>query len=102
MISGFWKEDLIIVKEIIKDFYKSKMSAHEDIRFKLDNVEFKPLTNLDNRLRIEPFTMEEVKKAIWNRESSKSLGPDGVSFSFVKKHWELLEKGRIWCSTIFP
>jgi len=43
-------------------------------------------------LLIEPFKEKENKEAIWNSESSKSPDPDGVSFSFIKKHWELLEK----------
>ena len=40
-ISGSWEEDPIIVKEIVNEFYKRKMSAHEDIGVRLDNVEFK-------------------------------------------------------------
>jgi len=35
---------------------------------------------------------KEIKDAIWDCESSKSPGLDGISFSFIKKHWVLLEK----------
>lgn len=91
LISGSWEEDPIKVKEIVKEFYKTKMLAQEDIGVRLDNVEFKALTEADNQLLIEPFKEEEIKEAIWNCDSSKSPGPDGVSFSFIKKYWELLE-----------
>jgi len=50
LTSGSWEEDPIIVKETVKKFSNSKMSAHEDIGVKLVNVEFKALMNLDNRL----------------------------------------------------
>jgi len=61
------------------------MSTYEDIGVRLDNVEFKALTKVDNQLLTEPFKVKEVKD-IWSRESSKSPEPDGVSFKFVKKH----------------
>jgi len=43
------------VKKLVKEFYKNKMSVVEDIRVRLDNVEFKAITNSDNLLLIEPF-----------------------------------------------
>jgi len=33
---------------------------------------------------------EEVKFAVWSCESSKSPGPDGFNFSFLKFCWEIL------------
>jgi len=36
--------------------------------------------------------VKEVKEAIWNCESSKSLGPDGVTFNFIKKYWSYLKR----------
>ena len=78
-----------MVKELVKEFYKKKMSAVKDIGVRLDNVEFKELTDSDNMFLTEPFEDNEIKEAIWN---SKSPGPDGVTFSFIKKYWGLLEK----------
>ncbi|MCI42949.1 RNA-directed DNA polymerase (Reverse transcriptase), partial [Trifolium medium] len=34
------------------------------------------------------FTEEELKQAVWDCESYKSPGPDGVSFGFLKDFWE--------------
>lgn len=39
---------------------------------------------------IAPFTEEETKLAIWNCESSKSLGPDGFNFRFFKEFLHIL------------
>ncbi|GKD33803.1 hypothetical protein Tco_1249312 [Tanacetum coccineum] len=37
-------------------------------------------------------TFEEVKIAVWDCGSNKSPGPDGFSFAFIKKYWDLLKK----------
>ena len=33
----------------------------------------------------------EVKQAVWDCDSYKSPGPDGVSFGFTKEFWNLLK-----------
>ncbi|XP_071699188.1 uncharacterized protein [Rutidosis leptorrhynchoides] len=33
----------------------------------------------------------EIKDAVWNRGSSKVPGPDGISFRFIKKFWDLFK-----------
>ncbi|GJU45759.1 putative RNA-directed DNA polymerase, eukaryota, reverse transcriptase zinc-binding domain protein [Tanacetum coccineum] len=38
-------------------------------------------------------TLEEVKIVVWDCGSNKAPGPDGFSFAFVKKYWDLLKKG---------
>ncbi|GJT56005.1 RNA-directed DNA polymerase, eukaryota, reverse transcriptase zinc-binding domain protein, partial [Tanacetum coccineum] len=37
-------------------------------------------------------TLEEIKEAVWDCGSSKALGPDGFSFAFVKKYWDIIQK----------
>ena len=39
---------------------------------------------------IRPFTVEEVKQAIWDCDSFKSPGPDGTIFGFIKQLWSKL------------
>jgi len=39
----------------------------------------------------KPFSMTEVKQAVWDCESYKSPGPDGISFGFIKEFWDLLQ-----------
>lgn len=40
---------------------------------------------------IRPFTLEEVKQAIWDCDSYKSPGPNGVSFGFLKQFWNVVK-----------
>ncbi|GJV72787.1 hypothetical protein Tco_1492782 [Tanacetum coccineum] len=36
-------------------------------------------------------SIEEIKTAIWDCDSNKALGPDGFSFAFVKKYWDIIK-----------
>jgi len=40
---------------------------------------------------IEVFSEKEVKEAVWQCEGSKSPGPDGFNFNFIKKSWKHLK-----------
>nr|GEU96335.1 hypothetical protein [Tanacetum cinerariifolium] len=49
--------------------------------------------NTMDRDYLEIFvTLEEIKEAIWDCGTSKAPGPDGFSFDFVKKYWDIIQK----------
>jgi len=37
---------------------------------------------------IKPFSMEKLKVAVWDYDSFKCPGPDGVNFGFINDFWE--------------
>lgn len=37
------------------------------------------------------FTEEEIKLAVWECGSEKSLGPNGINFKFIKQFWQILK-----------
>jgi hypothetical protein len=37
------------------------------------------------------FTLEEIKKAIFEADENKSPGPDGISFHFYQQYWDLIK-----------
>jgi len=41
---------------------------------------------------VKHISEEEVKFAMWSCDSSKSPGPDGFNFGFLKFYWEILKK----------
>ncbi|GAU23660.1 hypothetical protein TSUD_304350 [Trifolium subterraneum] len=41
---------------------------------------------------IKPFTLEEVKAAVWDCDSYKSPGPDGINFGFIKDFWNEMKE----------
>ncbi|KAI3749677.1 hypothetical protein L2E82_20293 [Cichorium intybus] len=47
--------------------------------------------HINYAIRLEaPFTIEEVKAAVWACGSEKAPGPDGFTFKFIKHFWGLL------------
>ncbi|GKU95494.1 hypothetical protein SLEP1_g8850 [Rubroshorea leprosula] len=49
---------------------------------------FKQISQADNKFLIAPFTEEEIRKVIWECDSSKAPGPDGFNFRFMKSMWD--------------
>lgn len=55
------------------------------------NLISKKVSNMDNEMLIQPFIEIEVKEAIWGCDSSKSPGPDGFNFRFMKEFWDVIK-----------
>lgn len=51
---------------------------------------FKKISHDDSHLIESPITLKEIKEAIWSCGNEKSPGPDGFTFKFIKKYWEVL------------
>lgn len=60
----------------------------------MDGVHFNQISDLDNENLTAPFTIDEVKEAVWSCDGEKSPWPDGFNFSFYKQFWELI-KGEV-------
>jgi len=56
-----------------------------------ENLSFNTLTTAEGTGLIKPFSEAEVKAAVWDCESFKSPGPDGVHFGFIKDFWNQLK-----------
>ncbi|GJU03120.1 hypothetical protein Tco_1113458 [Tanacetum coccineum] len=60
---------------------------------KLDN--FEALNLIQKALHSEYLenhvSLDEIKSAIWDCGSNKAPGPDGFTFAFVKKYWDLIK-----------
>jgi len=86
-----WCEEPCTVWGEAKRFFESRFAATKDLGVRLDEVEFKSLTWEDSMSLIRKFSVEEVRDAVWHCEGSKSPGPDGFNFNFIKKSWEFIE-----------
>jgi hypothetical protein len=57
----------------------------------VDNLCFRQLSMTESGNIIRPFTLEEVKQAIWDCDSYKSPGPNDISFGFLKQFWNVVK-----------
>lgn len=93
MLDGVWTEEVQEVKRGIHDFFKKQFSSSRIIRSRLlASQNERRLSEEDNQFLIAPFSESEVVEAITNCESSKSPGPDGFNFKFIKEHWQTIRE----------
>ena len=84
--------DPTLIKDAFHKFFKDKFQAHDS------QVIFSPLAHStglcssDHDLLETRVSLEEIKMAVWNFGSNKALDPDGFSFAFIKRYWDLLDK----------
>ena len=50
----------------------------------VEGLNFQKLSYSQAGNLVRPFTLEEVKQAVWDCDSYKSPGPDGINFGFIK------------------
>jgi hypothetical protein len=88
---GSWREGNSLIKPIITDYFSELFSSEvsETNQELLQKVQPKVTTDMNERL-LEPFTEEEVKKALHRIGDFKAPGTDGMHAIFFKKFWGLI------------
>ncbi|GKA57864.1 putative RNA-directed DNA polymerase, eukaryota, reverse transcriptase zinc-binding domain protein [Tanacetum coccineum] len=91
MQEGVWITNPIQIKEAFLNFLKDKFKANDS------SITFPParisstLQPFDREYLESNITMDEVKNAVWECGSDKAPGPDGFTFAFVKRYWDILK-----------
>lgn len=62
----------------------------------MENLQFRSLSHAEAMDLIRPFSREEVKQTVWDCDSFKNPGPDGINFGFMKDFWVDLKEDN-WC-----
>jgi len=57
----------------------------------MGNMQFRSLSVRQGAGLIKIFTIEKVKAAVWDCDSYKFPGPDGISFGFIKDFWDIFK-----------
>ena len=86
-----WRDDPIEVKARVKEFFEGRFSGGGRQLVRLDNVRFNGISREDNEMLVGVIYEAEVKEAVWNCDSSKSPGPDGFNFGFIKFCWDIIK-----------
>ena len=79
------------ISSAIFNHFSAHFRKTQMVRPSVENLRFRRLSVLEAGTLIRPFTAEEVKQAIWDCDSYKSLGPDGIHFGFIKQFWLMLK-----------
>ncbi|KAH1131306.1 hypothetical protein J1N35_002684 [Gossypium stocksii] len=55
-------------------------------------LNFKRLRDADVARLEKPFSLEEIKEAVWSCDENKAPGPDGFNLCFFRKCWEVVKE----------
>jgi len=79
------------IRQAVFSHFRDHFAALDMYRSGVDNLSFKNLSFVEGNGLIKPFSVDEVKTAIWDCDNYKSPGPDGVHFGFIKDLWEVVK-----------
>nr|KAJ0214448.1 hypothetical protein LSAT_V11C400195850 [Lactuca sativa] len=88
--NGFWISDLVEIKERVFKHFAGRFTEPIKSRPKFISSKFLKLPPYAIEYLEEPFSLAEVKSAIWACGLDRAPGLDGFSFAFLKQHWETI------------
>lgn len=93
VINGSWTDKVEEVRKGVREFFRNHFSKSKTKRPKLvASSGDRKLMKEDNKLLTDTFTEKEVIDAISDCDSSKSPGPDGFNFYFIKECWYMIRE----------
>jgi hypothetical protein len=87
-VNGLFVEGVQPIRNVVFSHFRNHFAAHSTSRPGVENLPFKTLSYAEGRSLVKPFSVIEVKRAVWDCDSFKSPGPDGINFGFIKEFWE--------------
>jgi exonuclease III len=86
-----WVQGVEEVKGFVQNYFENNFKERWESRPNLNGIQFQSLEEEDNILLTAPFSLEEVREAIWCSDGNKCPGPDGFNFNILKACWEIIK-----------
>jgi hypothetical protein len=86
-----WVEGPVHVKAAVVAYFRNHFANEVWCRPNLDGVLFPQLARDKVERLTEVFTLDEISEVVMGCDGSKSPGPDGFNFAFIKHFWDLLK-----------
>jgi len=80
------------VRAAVFNHFRNHFKSLNLRRPSVDNLMFNTLSAEERASLIGQFSEEKVKQAVWNCDSFKSPGLDGINLGFIKDFWEFLKE----------
>jgi len=91
LVNGALVEGVENVRNAVFSHFRTHFQPVQSTRPSMAGVNFRTLSFSDGACLVKPFTLEEVKAAVWDCDSFKCPGPDGITLGFVKDFWDILQ-----------
>ncbi|GJS62972.1 RNA-directed DNA polymerase, eukaryota [Tanacetum coccineum] len=90
MVDGDWIDDPNHVKSEFCSHFASRFQRPGDSRSRI-NFPFPNQLNSEQATSLEtPISIDEIKSAVWACGENKSPGPDGFTFEFFRRFWDVI------------
>ncbi|GKB76264.1 RNA-directed DNA polymerase, eukaryota [Tanacetum coccineum] len=90
-----------LVKREFLSHFKNRFDHPQDSRLQLD-LNFPNTLQPDQIIDLEcDVSKDEIKRAVWDCGTDKSPGPDGFTFGFYRRYWNILESDVVDAVTSF-
>ncbi|GKA17763.1 RNA-directed DNA polymerase, eukaryota [Tanacetum coccineum] len=90
LVDGEWVSDPVRVKEEFRLHFAKRFEEPAVNRSKI-SFQFPTRLNSDQALDLErPVSCDEIRQAVWGCGEDKSPGPDGFTFEFFRKFWDII------------
>jgi hypothetical protein len=87
LVDGVVVEGVQPIRNAVYSHFAGHFQSTNVDRPSVANMQFRSLSVAEGVGLIKLFSMEEVKEVVWDCDSFKSPGPDGINFGFIKDFW---------------
>ncbi|GJV74764.1 RNA-directed DNA polymerase, eukaryota [Tanacetum coccineum] len=89
---GQWISEPHRIKAVFYSFFVTKFQRKNVVKIVNRSPFYKSLHDDKNSFLVSTVNETEIRDAIWDCGSKKSSGPDGFTFAFYKKFWDMLKE----------
>ncbi|XP_022030769.1 uncharacterized protein LOC110931693 [Helianthus annuus] len=91
MVNGVWSSDSVVVKEAFFEIFANQFVEPMATRPTISCQNMVSLSTAEANSLVVPFSLTEIKEAIWRCVDDRAPGPDGFNFKFIKNNWDLFQ-----------
>nr|GEV57914.1 RNA-directed DNA polymerase, eukaryota [Tanacetum cinerariifolium] len=96
--NGDWLTDPKAVKDTFRDHFAARFKLPTSSRLKLNMQFSKRLSNHQVEVLDSGVTRAEIREAVWGCGVNKSPSPDGYTFEFFRRYWNII--GPNFCDVV--
>ncbi|GJX12486.1 RNA-directed DNA polymerase, eukaryota [Tanacetum coccineum] len=101
LAKGEWVVEPAMVKKEFFNHFSNRFAAPVSPKISIQ-LQFPKCLYLDQNEALErTATFDEIKKAVWDCGTNKSLGPDGFSFEFFRRYWDIINQDVVAAVLLF-
>jgi hypothetical protein len=89
-VNGVSVEGVHNIRATVYNHYSTHFKSIGVARPGVEGLQFRKLSYVEAGNLTKPFSLAEVKHAVWDCDNYKSPGPDGIIFGFIKYLRDLL------------